>query len=258
MFEQTLEPLPLGALRPDPRDDGDAHSELRALLLGPTPLQAELPPLPDLIAAAISLAEGTRHKALLPLGRVPVEFALVRRGMQVLVDCYGTESTPEILLRERAVHLRDLLELCVTSCHAQAQNAVDTLGRDALLGLAARVMQANLRPDAQRALGPMTCTGGSLESPGKNVSLAFGFRAHVPRAHTQREEHSAFADVHALLFEGELWAFCGERKVSLVHGPIMLAAQRMCGCAWAASPSRCVDKSVATCRWPSAPSAMAC
>jgi outer membrane protein assembly factor BamB len=179
-----------------------------------------------LIAGAIALAEGTRRKVILPLGRTPLEFALVRHGLSVAIDCYGTESTPEILLRERMLHLQDLLDACVSASRTLARKASDSTSSRALLSLATRVAQTRVRPDAERDPGVQLCTGGSLESPGAHVPLAFGFRARIPRAFGEREP-SSFADVHALLFDGELWAFSGERRVALVRGPVMLAAQRM-------------------------------
>jgi outer membrane protein assembly factor BamB len=227
MFEETLEPLRvLSPTTTASELEDDALSELRHLLIGATSAHGELPPLPDLVAAAIALSDGTRRKVILPLGRTPLEFALVRRGLTVVVDCYGTESTPEILLRERSIHLQDLLDACVSASRRLARNASEgTTGR-ALLSLATRVAQTRVRPDPERDPGVQACTGGSLESPGPQVALAFGFRARIARASAERE-HSSFADVHALLFDGELWAFSGERRVTLVRGPVMLAAQRM-------------------------------
>ncbi|HEX7477263.1 MAG TPA: PQQ-binding-like beta-propeller repeat protein [Polyangiales bacterium] len=227
MFEETLPPLTRFAPDAANAADGDALHELRSLLVGATTAQHELPPLPDLVAAAIALAEGTRRKVILPLGRAPLEFALVRRGPQLLVDCYATENTPEILLRERAIHLSDLLDACVSASRSLAQSSSNATTRSALLSLATRVAQTRVGADPQPEVAHVRCTGGSLESPGAHVPLAFGFEARVAHTLCDREDTHAFADVHALLFDGELWAFSGERRVSLVRGPIMLAAQRM-------------------------------
>ncbi len=227
MFEETLPPLAFIPANADPAAAGDALGELRNLLVGASSQQQELPPLPDLVAATIALAEGSRRKVILPLGRAPLEFALVRRGEQVLVDCYGTESTPEILLRERTIHLPDLLDACVSASRALAQSSGDSTTGRAFLSLATRVAQTRIGPDLHHEVSHVRCTGGSLESPGAHVPLAFGFEARLARTLSEREDNNAFADVHALLFDGELWAFSGERRVSLVRGPIMLAAQRM-------------------------------
>jgi len=51
---------------------------LRLLLAGAGNAAVELPAISELLAAVISLASGRRRKALLPLGSVPTEFALVR------------------------------------------------------------------------------------------------------------------------------------------------------------------------------------
>ena len=40
------------------------------------------------------MAIGSKRKALLPLASAAIEYALVRRGEQVLVSCYGTASAP--------------------------------------------------------------------------------------------------------------------------------------------------------------------
>src|SRR5688500_1833471 len=74
-------------LSSDPEERA-ATRDLASLLLGPALAAPELPPLGDLVAAAVALAEGTRRKVLLPLGGTPAEFALVRRGDAVLVSCY--------------------------------------------------------------------------------------------------------------------------------------------------------------------------
>jgi outer membrane protein assembly factor BamB len=226
MFERTNPPLAV-----DPAlvlGDPDDLSALRALLLGAAAPHAEIPPLPDLMAGATALAEGRRSKVILPLARTPAEFALVRRGGQVLVDCYTTLSTPEVLLRERTISLSELLSACTQAGRNLAKRSAESLESRALRKLSARVAKARIcAAEPTAAASCVRCTGGSLDSPGKHVALSFGFEASIPRSASEQSEHHAFADVHALLFDGELWAFSGERRVSLLRGPIMLAAQRM-------------------------------
>jgi outer membrane protein assembly factor BamB len=227
MFEDNLRSLdfdrPLGQRPAGP----DALRELRELLVGERPMLGELPALPDLIAAAIALASGARRKLILPLSGAAAEFALVRRGERVLVDCYGTESAPEIFLREREIELCDLLSVCTDVSRKTAQLHADTTLGGAMRELARRLSETEVRPDPQARLAPISCSGGSLHSPGKNVPLAFGFNAEIPPALDPAPESHAFADVHALLFAGSLWAFAGERSVAVFEGPVMLAAQRM-------------------------------
>lgn len=227
MFERTNPPLAADTEFPT-ASAPDALAGLRALLLGAGSPHAEIPPLPDLMAGATALAEGRRGKVILALARTPAEFALVRRGSQVLVDCYSTLSTPEVLLRDRAISLRELLSACTRAGRAIAKANPDTLNGRALRKLSARVARARIcSSERSVTLDHVRCTGGSLDSPGQHVPLSFGFEANIPRSGSEAGEPHAFADVHALLFDGELWAFSGERRVSLVRGPIMLAAQRM-------------------------------
>ncbi|HKU45107.1 MAG TPA: PQQ-binding-like beta-propeller repeat protein [Polyangiales bacterium] len=227
MFERThpplaVDPAPLASTGPD------ELGALRALLLGAAAPEVEIPPLPDLMAGATALAEGRRSKVILPLARTPAEFALVRRGSQLLVDCYTTLSTPEVLLRERTIALSELLAACTQAGRAQAKAQPESVEARAMRKLAARVARARISAaGASAAVSCVRCTGGSLDSPGKHVPLSFGFEASIPGSASDTNEQHAFADVHALLFEGELWAFSGERRVSLMRGPIMLAAQRM-------------------------------
>jgi outer membrane protein assembly factor BamB len=226
MFEETLPPLALDADVSASADRSDLFGELRQLLLADSLPDHELPPLPDLVAGALALAQGTRRKVLLPLGRTPAEFALVRREAQVVVDCYRTEATPEILVRERIIDLRALLAACRRACEGLARESPRSTTGRALRKLAGRVEHARISAPT-RAGSLVRCTGGSLDSPGVNVPLSFGFEAQLPGCASELTEQHAFADVHALLFEGELWAFSGGRRVVLVRGPIMLAAQRM-------------------------------
>jgi outer membrane protein assembly factor BamB len=229
MFEETLPPLALDELAASATDSSETFSELRQLLLGNSHGDHELPPLPDLAAGAIALAQGTRRKVILPLGRAPAEFALVRRGTQVLCDCYGTEATPEILLRARTIELTQLLSACARACQAVARanrGAPSTTAR-ALRKLGTRVANTRVEAEQHAEASLVRCTGGSLASPGARAPLSFGFEAQIARSHQDASTQHAFADVHALLFEGELWAFSGDRQILLVRGPIMLAAQRM-------------------------------
>lgn len=227
MFEETLPPLSLDELSAQAGATSHAFTELERLLLASTAPRLALPPLPDLVVGAITLAEGTRRKVILPLGGEAAEFALVRRGPQVLVDCYRTEALPEIVQRERSIELRALLDACARACARQARAAGRSTTGRALRKLATRVARVAIAPEGWGSASIVRCTGGTLTSPGQQAPLAFGFEASIPRRGSDLTEQHAFADVHALLFEGELWAFSGERRMLLVRGPIMLAAQRM-------------------------------
>lgn len=227
MFEDNVRQLgirrPFGPKHVEP----DPLAELRELLVGGTRALRELPAFPDLVAAAIALAGGTRRKVILPLCSAPAEFALVRRGDRVLVDCYGTESAPEIFLRAREIALGDLLTACSEGGRTLAHQSLDATNRATLLQLSRRAEGTPVRPDPQPVPRAQRCTGGSLESPGKNVPLAFGFDVEIVPSPDSSAESHAFADVHALLFSGSLWAFAGSKRVQVFEGPVMLAAQRM-------------------------------
>lgn len=196
-------------------------------MLGQSEALAELPSLPDLIAGVTALACGNRRKVTLPLSGSPAEFALMRRGSDVLIDCYTTESAPELLIRRRRVALRALLDECVRAGERAAAEAGDTTSGRAFSHLVSRVAQTPIELDAGAELGPIPCTGGSLESPGAQAPLAFGFRAQIMPPLDQPREAHAFADVHSMLFDGALWAFHGQRRELLARGPILLTAQRM-------------------------------
>src|SRR5687767_14693463 len=134
MFEDHAEersrsmlPLAPAAAEPDPL------KPLHALLVGEGRKLRELPALPDLLAGAIALASGKRARVILPLPSAPIELALVRRGDQLLVDCYTTEDAPEVLVREHAVSLHALLTAC-----AEASLALGELHGESASGRALR------------------------------------------------------------------------------------------------------------------------
>jgi outer membrane protein assembly factor BamB len=201
---------------------------LHSLLVGEGRKLRELPAVPDLLAGAIALASGKRGRVILPLPSAPIELALVRRGDQLLVDCYTTEDAPEVLVREHAVSLRALLDACADASLALGELQGDTASGRALRSLRDRVSEVRVLPDPSLHAAAVRCSGGSMGSPGKNAQLAFGFSAEIAQALDGHLEPHAFADVHALLFRGSLWAFHGERRVMLMQDePVMLAAQRM-------------------------------
>lgn len=244
MLEDNLRSLDLDRPLGPRHVSGLAASGLRALLLGERAQLRELPALPDLIAALTSLATGARRKVILPLSDAPAEFALVRSGSRVLIDCYGTQSAPEIVVRAKEVELGDLLRATVAATReTAAEQPESTLGA-ALRKLARKLAETRVRPDPHPRLSPVSCSGGSLHSPGADVPLAFGFSAEIVPGVDPAPESHAFADVHALLFDGALWAFAGEKRVALWRGPIMLAAQRMVAAVRALCDASTADRNV--------------
>jgi len=183
-----------------------------------------LPPIAELTAATTALARGLRRKTLLPLASSPTEYALVRRGERVLVSSYETGSAPEVHQLDHEVSLADLLEACARATLESARLETDPTARQIAVRMAERAMRTNVSPDpspvhAQRR------SGGTLEAP-KKVALAFGFEARIHPSPAS-SARSARADVHAMLFDGQLWAWVRGKRVELCRGPILLAVLRM-------------------------------
>jgi outer membrane protein assembly factor BamB len=190
-------------------------------------LDVEIPALAELTAAAAALAIGAKRKALLPLATAAIEYALVRRGTSVLVSCYGTASAPVAYQLDRTVPLRLLLDTCAQSMLEMAGQEIDPTARQIAIRVAERALATQVAPDPEGLTAPINQRGGELDAPGEHVPLAFGYEAAVYPSSTPSQGRSARADVHALLFEGHLWTFVRGRRLSLVRGPIMLAAHRM-------------------------------
>ncbi|MFW2389835.1 MAG: PQQ-binding-like beta-propeller repeat protein [Polyangiales bacterium] len=203
-----------------------ADSGVQHLLLGQE-VDVETPALADLTAAVAGLAIGSKRKALLPLARTAIEYALVRRGESVLVSCYGTSSAPVVYLLDRAIPLRRLLDSCAQSMLEMAGQEADPTARQIAIRVAERALATKITPDPEGRVAPITQRGGELDAPGEDVPLAFGYEAAVFPSSSSSQGRSARADVHALLFEGHLWAFVRGRRLSLARGPILLAAHRM-------------------------------
>lgn len=198
--------------------------ELTQRLLGPGRLGSELPPLTDLLASLLALGELTRRKALLSLSSSTGEFALVRRGEHVLVSYYDAGSVPQIFVRDRAVELRELLALA-----AAAALEADVLGLAALdaagLAIAERARRLVVTLDTHTPPSFAARRGGALRA--KDKALAFGFHIQLPSSDAPGPEVGPRADVHALLFDGELWGYANGRRIPLVRGPIFPAVLRM-------------------------------
>ena len=152
MLEDNLKSLPFDRLPGSrPQVASPALATLRDLLLDARGRVRELPALPDLIAALTALAKGARRKVILPLSGEPAEFALVRSGKHVLVDCYGTESVPEIVVRGREVELRTLLDAMRAGDAGRGRRAAREHARAALRKLARKLAETRLREDARSA-----------------------------------------------------------------------------------------------------------
>jgi outer membrane protein assembly factor BamB len=214
-------PRDAAELEPSARPARPRHDELAAHLLGPGAQGLELPALTDLALALCALAEGKRRKALLPLSASTGEFALVRRGSEVLLSYYDGGPVPQIFVRDRCLDLAGLIALCGK---AAAEQSAEGQGDVAPLLVAERALRTTLAPDRQLPPVSVVRRSGSARNTGP---LSFGFSARLCQGEVQLSDLGTRADVHALLFDGELWAHAHERRLLLVRGPIFPAISRM-------------------------------
>jgi PQQ-like domain len=194
-------------------------------LVGAGASGTELPPLTDLLAVLVALAEGTRRKAILPLSSSTGEFAFVRRDEQALVSYYDGGPIPQVFVRDRALDLAALLEAAADAVLEQSElsgGAVD----EAAVAMAERARAVTLKPAAHTTPSFVTRKGGAQGAP-KDAPLAFGFAIKLAPGDGQGMDTGTRADVHALLFDGELWGYAHGRKVLLVRGPVFPAVARM-------------------------------
>lgn len=198
------------------------EEELLLRLVGPAAAGSELP-LTDLLGILMALAEGTRRKALLPLSSSTGELAFVRREDQVLVSYYDAGPVPQIYFRDQPHDLRALLAM--TADAVLEHGADDAVDRASLL-VAERARRTIVRTDLA---GPPTyalCRGGAQSAP-LDVPLAFGFAIKLVPGVAHTLDAGTRADVHALLFDGELWGYAHGRRIPLVRGAIFPAVVRM-------------------------------
>jgi outer membrane protein assembly factor BamB len=218
--------MPIETLAAQPPAAEPRQKALLGLLLGAGAAELELPPLFDLVATVLALAEGQRRKAILPLASSTGEFAMVRAGEHALVSYYDSGPVPQIFVRDRAVPLARLLEACTAAADELAtQTSQPAIEKTARM-VAERARKVVVAPDRKSAPVALLKRGGA-QSASPNVALEFGFCARVLPGDTQAVEGGSRADVHALLFDGELWAFARGRRIVLLRGPVYPAVARM-------------------------------
>jgi hypothetical protein len=216
--DQSPEPL----ARERPRLD-----ELVKRLVGAGTVGTELPPLTDLLAVLLALAEGTRRKAILPLASSTGEFALVRRGEQVLVSYYDGGPVPQVFVRDRPVPLGELLAATIAATLEQhAEAALDDAEQKSRGLITERAQRTTIKADLQLTPSFVLRRAGALSAPA-DAPLAFGLSLKLTPGEGHAMDSGTRADVHALLFDGELWAYARGRRVTLVRGPIFPAIARM-------------------------------
>jgi outer membrane protein assembly factor BamB len=205
------------------RTETSCHDRLLASLLGPGASGLELPSVTDLALSLVALAEGKRRKAILPLASSTGEFALVRRGSDVLLSYYDSGPVPQIFIRDRVLDLAALIALCGEAASELSEQAES--GRTGLV-IAERARRVTLAPDRQLPPAALVRRGGAGVAR-EGSPLSFGFWAKISAAEMPLSESGARADLHALLFDGELWAHAHGRRLLLVKGPIFPAISRM-------------------------------
>ncbi|MET0344313.1 MAG: PQQ-binding-like beta-propeller repeat protein [Polyangiales bacterium] len=199
------------------------HAELLSQLLGPEAAAGELP-LTDLLGSLLALADGSRRKTLLPLASSTGELAFVRRGDQVLVSYYDAGPVPQIFLRDRALDLRNLLEITAAAALELGERAL--VPAHASMLIAERARRAIIKEDPHGPPTYLLRRAGSM-SPLLDTPLSFGFAVKLPPGDGHALDGGTRADVHALLFDGELWGFAHGRRVTLVRGAVFPAIARM-------------------------------
>lgn len=225
--DQTRATTPYRRSGSEAAAEDDGASRLAPLLLGAPVEVAELPALAELATAVVAIAEGTRRKVVLPVAVSPVELALVRRGDSVLVSHYSTLAVPDVMVLDRPVALRLLLDTCEQAVSDAAASAASEELREALRCLHERVQDAKISGTPDVDARSVERTGGAVEQPGADVPLAFGFQVTLATCVDPLPESSSRADVHATLFDGTLWAWIRGKRVVVARGPVLLAVHRM-------------------------------
>ncbi len=201
-------------------------SPLARVLYGAEVDEEETPPLPDLVGALVGLAAGRSDKVLLPLVGAPLEVALVRRRDEALVSLYETGPVPDVLVLDRPVSLRTLLDEAAEELRHEAATRGGS-GGQVLERLADRASTSPISRLGSRPARPVSREGGAIVEPPEDVPLSFGFRALITPGRVAGSESASRADVHALLFPGELWVWARGHRHVLARGPIMPAISRM-------------------------------
>lgn len=202
------------------------HEALLSLLFGRGDGGVELPPLTDLVATVLALAEGTSRKGLLPLSSSTGELSLVRRGPHALFSFYDGGPVPQIFVRDREIPLSRLLQCCGDAARELCEQTAPGPAQTAARRLAERAACAEIAPDHAPLPTLVVRRAGALVPPRDDSPLAFGFSARMLQSEAQTDLTSR-ADVHALLFDGEVWGFAHGRKVMLARGPVFPVVARM-------------------------------
>jgi hypothetical protein len=204
-------------------DESNGHSRpLAREWFGPEHEALDLPDLTELAYALLAVAHGSKPKALVPLAEKPFEIALVRRGASIAVSYYSTEGTPEVFVLDRSIPIE-----VACSVLAAALESMPSTGARAEIArvLAERIRRPASIDESEDAI--VERSGGVHDEPSDDIELAFGFTAAFRPSSHEGLERADRADIHALLFPGQLWAYARGHRRALVRGPILLPVQRM-------------------------------
>jgi len=223
---EPLAPTQLAVSPQEPAAPLPALATLARLMLGPAAANAELPGTTDMVASVLTLAQGGRRKVLLPLGSSTGEFALVRRGACVLLTYYDAGTAPQVFVRDRAIPLASLLPACGAAAREASRMAPEGIVRQAAERLATRAESARVARDSSPAPVTLERQGG-ITAPPSDSPLGFGFNLSIPAGEEISHESGSRADLHALLFDGELWGYIGGRRLLLNRGPVLPVIERI-------------------------------
>lgn len=186
--------------------------------------------LRDLLAAAVTLAEGRAVKALVPFHDAPWELCLAAGDGCLLVSAYRTGPMPDVRVLDHPVALAEL----VTQARAVLAG-LDGLDDDLAAHLAAlvarlasceRPLTAPARGEAEvvrwRSRARMAVCGSGTES-----ALGAVFQVSVTPSPDAPRGESAHADLHALLVRGRAGFELRGRRVDLAPGYVFLHFERL-------------------------------
>ena len=220
---------PIASLPPAELESGAAANpaglEHRALC-GLEHLPVDLPTVLDICSATAALATGDRRKVLIQAAGAPNEVALLREGREVLVSCYETGSAPIVHVLDHRLSLEQLIRGCLEAIDGVIASQTGAVSSSAHR-VRSRLESLEIRDDVLERLPHAQLQGGVASEPHAGIALAFGFTGRLRMDGSQVRSATARADLHALLFDGELWAWSRGRRIPVARGPILLAVERM-------------------------------
>jgi outer membrane protein assembly factor BamB len=182
--------------------------------------------LRDLLAAAVTLAEGRATRALVPFHDAPWELCLVAGDGALLTSAYRTGPNPDVRVLDHPVTLSELV--------AQARAVLGGLaGIDDELAAHLRALVARLASSTRALVAPPRGAAELVQwrrRPRHGVAdaaVATVFQVRVTAAPDGPRSESAHADLHALLVRGRAGFELRGRRVDLTPGYVFLHFERL-------------------------------